>query len=129
MLIKRARRDQIKSFDAEIVGQLTTLYAGIQAYARVGLPQSSPIIYVPGSYPYWFKDTDGNGQLTPGEDSYGNRYRDFDDELLRAVFNYHSAQDPCSDLHNYRYTLQTIYDSGDVLDNGMLDGSLIGTRP
>ncbi len=118
-----------ESFDAEIVGQLATLYAAIQEYARVGLPQSSPIIYVPGSYPYWFKDTDGNGELTPGENSYGNRYRDFDDELLRAVFNYHSAKDPCSDMHNYRYTLQTIYDSGDVLDNGMLDGSLIGTRP
>lgn len=118
-----------ESFDAEIVGMAANLYAGIQAYADTGLPQSSKIIYSGHAYPYWFKDTNGDGLVTPGEDSYGNRYRDFDRELLRAAYNYHSAQDPCGDIHNYKYVLQSIYDSMDILDNAALDASVVGTRP
>ncbi len=118
-----------QSFDAEIKGMAANLYTAIQAYAVSGLPQSSPVIYVPTSYPYWFKDTDANGVLTPGENNFGNRYRDFDIHLLRAAYNYHSAQDPCGDIHNYKYVLQSLYDSTDFLDNSVLDGSIVGTRP
>ncbi|MCB9883788.1 MAG: chitobiase/beta-hexosaminidase C-terminal domain-containing protein [Planctomycetes bacterium] len=122
-----------ESFDAEIKGQAANLYTAIQAYAAaggaVGLPQAAHIIYVPGSYPYWFHDTDMNGMLSPGEDDFANRYRDFDDNLLRAAYNYHCAQDPCSDIHNHKYVLQTLYDSIDQLDDGMLNGSITGVRP
>ena len=118
-----------ESFDAEIKGMAANLYAGLQDYADLGLPQSSPIVYSPHSYPYWFYDTNGDGLVSPGEDIYPNRYRDFDRELLRAAFNYHSAQDPCGDIHNYRYVLQSVYDSADMLDNLKLDRSIQGTRP
>jgi len=118
-----------ESFDTEIVGFEARLLTAMQRYANLGLPQPSPIVYGPHAYPYWFKDTNDDGLLTPGEDNYGNRYRDFNNELLRAAYNYHSAQDPCGDIHNYKYVIQSIYDSTDMLDNGVLDGSIIGTRP
>jgi hypothetical protein len=113
-----------ESFDAEIKGMAEILYAQIQAYSDTGLPQPSLIVYGPGSYPYWFKDTNGDGLLSPGEDSYANGYKDFDRELLRAAYNYHSAQDPCGDIHNYKYVLQSLYDSADMLDGGGLDDSI-----
>lgn len=118
-----------QSFNTELEGMAANLYAAMQDYARNGLPQSSPVVYGPGTYPYWFKDTNDDGLLTPGEDNFANRYRDFDRELLRAAYNYHSGQDPCGDMHNYQYVLQSLYDSADMLDNAMLDGSAMGTRP
>jgi hypothetical protein len=118
-----------ESYDAEIRGMAANLYAELQNYAWNGLAQPSPIVYEPTSYPYFFKDTDGNGVVTPGEANYGNRYRDFDIELLRAAFNYHSGQDPCGDMHNYRYVMQSLYDPADMLDDGMLNLSAMGTRP
>ncbi|MCA9000359.1 MAG: chitobiase/beta-hexosaminidase C-terminal domain-containing protein [Planctomycetes bacterium] len=118
-----------ESFEAELEGMRTMLYAAIQNYADMTLPQSSKIVYGPGSYPYWFKDTNGDGLLTPGEDSFANGYKDFDRELLRAAYNFHSAQDPCSDMHNYKYVLQSLYDSVDMLDDGALNNSPAATRP
>jgi hypothetical protein len=118
-----------ESFDNEINGMKAKLYTAIQAYADTGLMASSKIVYGPGSYPYWFQDTNGDGLLTPGEDSYANGYKDFDRELLRAAYNFHSAQDPCGDMHNYKYVLQSLYDSVDMLDNGVLDNSPTATRP
>ncbi|MCA8982052.1 MAG: chitobiase/beta-hexosaminidase C-terminal domain-containing protein [Planctomycetes bacterium] len=118
-----------ESFNDEIVGSSANLYLAIQAYATGTLVPSSPIVYAPGSYPYWFMDTNADGMVSPGEDVYSNGYKDFDRELLRAAYNYHAAQDPCGDIHNYKYVLQSLYDSTDKLDNGALDGSVIGTRP
>lgn len=120
------------SFQEEIDGMQANLLTAMQAYARAGtpgLPQSSPIVYGPGSYPYWFNDLNDNSVTDPGEDIFPNRYRDFDNELLRAAFNYHAAEDPCSDIHSYKYTLQTLYDSNDELDDGLLNASAPGTRP
>jgi hypothetical protein len=121
------------SFQDEIDGMQFTLLVAIQDYARFGtpgLPQPSPVAYTPDSYPYWFSDTNDNGVVDPGvEDDFSNRYRDFDTDLLRAAFNYHASQDPCSDIHNYKYTLQTLYDSIDKLDDDMLNGTAPGMRP
>jgi len=118
-----------ESFNAEIEGVRATLYAAIQDYAMNTLVPASPIVYGPGSYPYWFKDTNANGILDPAEATSSNGYKDFDLEMLRAAFNYHSGQDPCGDMHNYKYVLQTLYDSADMLDDLMLNGSALGTRP
>jgi hypothetical protein len=96
------------------------LLAAIQAYARDEI--GTPIVYA-DRYPYWFSDTNGNGTLDEGE---GN-YTAFDDRLLAAAYNYHSDQDPCGDMHNYKYVLQTAYDSIDDLDGGGLDNSVMGT--
>jgi hypothetical protein len=84
-----------ESFQAEIDGLEEALLTAIQDYATNTL--NSPISYT-GNYPYWFNATGGN-------------YRDFDRTLLQAAYNYHSNQDPCGDMHNYKYVIQTIIDS------------------
>ena len=116
-----------ESFQGEIDGMLAILYAQIQDYAANTL--SAPIIYSAGDYPYWFNDTNSNGLVDEGEASFPNAYGDFDAALLPAAYNYHAGQDPCGDIHNYQYVLQTLYDSTDALDNGKLDDSLTATRP
>lgn len=110
-----------------------SLLIGIETYASVTLV--SPILYAPGSYPYWFQDNGagggvaGDGIANGTEVSFGNRYRDFDRNLLQAAFNFHSAQDPCGDIHNHRYVIQTLYDALDDLDDGLQNDSVIGNRP
>jgi hypothetical protein len=119
-----------ESFQGEIDGMEELLLTASQDYAANTL--GAPIIYSAGSYPYWFKDTDGDRVVDEGEASFGNRFTDFDDALLAAAYNYHSNQDPCGDMHNYKYVLQTAYDSIDNLDDGLFNGSVNGgaaTRP
>jgi nitrate reductase cytochrome c-type subunit len=84
------------------------LLTAIQTYASANI---TPIVYGPGSYPYWFKDTDADGIADAGEINFGNRFTTFDDTLLKAAYNFHSAQDPCGDMHNYKYVIQTLIDS------------------
>jgi len=111
------------SFQDEIDGMLAGLLSEIQLYATTVL--GLPIIYSPNAYPYFFNDNNpANGVADPVEISFLNRYQTFDDSLLAAGYNYHSGRDPCGDLHNYRYVIQSLYDSIDDLDNGALDGSV-----
>jgi hypothetical protein len=119
-----------ESFQLEIDGMKELLYAAIQDYANAGLggtTYTSAIVYSSSAYPYWFVDTNGDGLPQEDETVYSNRYRDFDFDLLGAAFNYHSAQDPCNDIHNFGYALQTLYDSLDLLDDGTLNGSPQGS--
>ena len=83
--------------------------AEIQTYAANVI--GKPIIYQAGSYPYFFNDTNDNGIVDPGEAIFPNRYTSFDDALFKAAYNYHSNQDPCGDIHNHMYVIQTIIDS------------------
>ncbi|BCR05994.1 c-type cytochrome [Desulfuromonas versatilis] len=118
-----------ESFQAEIDGMEALLLAAIRNYAETVV--GTPIAYAPGSYPYWFVDDNNNGIVDADETT---RYSAFDDKLLAAAYNFHSNQDPCGDMHNYRYVLQTAYDSTDDLDDGILNNSVAGaavaaTRP
>ena len=82
---------------------LEDLYAAIQDYAQNGLPQPSPVLYDDAAYPYWFKD---NG-MGP---SYGNRYTDFDFDMLTAAYNYQVAlKDPGGYIHNGTYIEQLLF--------------------
>jgi hypothetical protein len=98
-----------ESFQHEIDGLEEALLAEIQTYAKTVI--GKPIIYQAGSYPYFFNDTNDNGIVDPGEAIFPNRYTSFDDALLKAAYNYHSNQDPCGDIHNHKYVIQTIIDS------------------
>ncbi len=117
-----------ESFQGEIDGMLALVLAEMQTYtAANALPD---IGYLAGAYPYWFIDTDGDGVIDPAtEGVFANRYVAFDDALLAAAYNYHSGQDPCSDIHNYKYVLQTLYDSVDDLNGGVADDVPNATRP
>jgi len=86
------------------------LYATIQAYALqiVGIP----IVYDVGSHPFFFIDTNGNGELDAEENRPDNGYNTWTPRLLRAAYNYnYFSRDPGAYAHNIDYTIQILYDS------------------
>lgn len=97
------------SYD-EIQTLLPELLAQIQSYATntIGVD----IGYDAHAYPYFFVDTNGNGVIDPDEANYGNKYNDFDANLLPAAYNYQVGQkDPCGYIHNADYIRQILFDS------------------
>jgi hypothetical protein len=94
----------------EVAGVADALYAAIQSYATN--VAKAPIAYSAASYPYFFKDTDGNGKLDPAEAASANKYVNWTPRLLCAAYNYHYYQkDPGAFAHNPRYMVQVMYDS------------------
>jgi hypothetical protein len=86
----------------EIETMLDELYAEIQDYASnvIGVG----IFYDSSAYPYFFKE--GGGA------TFGNRYDQFDDKLLRAAYNYQvGLKDPGGYIHNGVYLKQIFFDS------------------
>jgi hypothetical protein len=111
------RRNSPEDFDGDgdtnegIAGEIETLaetlYAALQNYAAN--VAGTPIIYDSHSYPYFFVDTNGNGQVDPGESSYGNGYNAFTPRSLKAAYNYQYAQkDPGAFAHNGKYVIQVL---------------------
>jgi hypothetical protein len=96
------------------------LLAAIQDYATNII--GTPIAYTGTTYPYFFKDTNGNGIVDPGEDTFANRYNLFDDTLLTAAYNYQMDQkEPCGYIHNRRYIIQIMIDSIDAVGGDTSD--------
>ena len=103
-------------FDADgdteegIAGEISTMadavYAAMQAYAAN--TAGTAIIYNGSSYPYFFADADGNGQIDEGEGSYAT----WTPRLLKAAYNYqYVAKDPGAFAHNGKYIIQVLYDT------------------
>ena len=70
------------------------------------------IVYDSHSYPYFFTDTNADGEPSPDEANYGNRYGTWTPRLLRAAYNYqYAAKDPGGFAHNGKYIIQTLYDA------------------
>jgi hypothetical protein len=90
-----------------IAGEIATmsevLFAAMQAYTvNNGLDQ---IVYDSHAYPYFFNDTDGDGEPNDG-------YSTWTPALLRAAYNYQYTQkDPGAFAHNSTYVMQFLYDS------------------
>jgi hypothetical protein len=115
----------------EIEGLQEALYAAIQAYAS---DAGTPIIYDSHAYPYFFIDTNANGEVDEGEGVYPNAYKPWSPRLLKAAYNYQvSYKDPGGYAHGGKYVIQLLYDSiedlgGDVegfrrIDHGHFAGS------
>ncbi|KAA3643619.1 MAG: hypothetical protein DWQ07_23840 [Chloroflexi bacterium] len=94
----------------EIDGLAEILYAAIQEYAAEA---GTPIIYDSHAYPYFFIDTDGDGESAgPSEANYGNQYNVWTPRLLQAAYNYqYSQKDPGAYVHNAEYVAQVLFDS------------------
>ncbi len=102
--------------DAEegIAGEIETLhealYAAMQDYAANTI--GTGIVYDSHSYPYFFTDTNENGEADPDEANYGNQYATWTPRLLRAAYNYqYAAKDPGGSAHNAKYIIQALYDA------------------
>lgn len=94
----------------ELVGLKDTLYANIQAYAAE--VAGTPIVYSSEAHPYWFIDTNENGEADADEINSGNRFASWTPRLLRAAYNYQtSKKDPGNYVHGGKYIIQLLYDS------------------
>jgi hypothetical protein len=86
------------------------LLVAIQSYAADTL--GAPVVYAPANYPYWYIDSNANGEADPDEINGDNRYPSWTPTLLRAAYNYqYVAKDPGAFAHNNRYILQILQDS------------------
>ncbi len=102
--------DLLESLKSEIQGLEIKLYRQMQSYAAnvIGVP----LIYDSHSYPYFFIDSNGNGEIDPGENIFPNAYPGFDGKLLKAAYNYQVSQkDPNGFIHNAGYVAQLLVDS------------------
>jgi len=100
--------NKTESLQAELDGLENALYAQMQAY---GKSIGAPIVYSETSYPYFFKDTNGNGIADPDELDFSNGY-EFSAPMLRAAYNFQmSKKEPCGFIHNARYIAQLLVDS------------------
>ncbi len=112
--------------DEGIAGEIQTLtedlYAAMQEYTASEL--DSPIIYEGSTYPYFFVDTNGNGEVDEGEAVNSNAFNTWTPRLLQSAYNYQYVQkDPGAFAHNGQYIVQILEDSienlgGDV--SGMI---------
>jgi hypothetical protein len=117
--------DMDEPIRAEIETLDNDLYARIQAYAADVI--GTPIAKGTG-YPYWFIDTNGNGEVDADEGVRDNAYPSWTPRLLRAVYNYQFIYaDPGAFAHNPDYVLQVLYDS--VKDIGGEEAVATYTRP
>jgi hypothetical protein len=102
--------DTEEGIAGEIETMRETLYAALQDYAAD--VAGTPIIYDPASYPYYFTDTNGNGEADPEEAARENAFATWTPRLLQAAYNYqYSTKDPGTFAHNAKYILQVLYDS------------------
>ncbi|OGO40582.1 MAG: hypothetical protein A2Z04_07215 [Chloroflexi bacterium RBG_16_57_9] len=94
----------------EIAGLQEKLYTAIKAYGNE--ISHKAIAYDSHTHPYFFIDTNGNGQVDPDEAKSANRYNAFTARLLKAAYNYQVSQkDPGKFAHNGKYIIQILHDS------------------
>jgi hypothetical protein len=102
----------------EIEGLQEMLYEGIQAYAAE--VAGTPIVYDSAAYPYFFVDTNANGEPDEDEANYGNRYNAWTGRLAKAAYNYQtSKKDPGAFTHGGKYFIQLLYDSIEDLNESL----------
>jgi hypothetical protein len=102
--------DATEGIAGEIATLREALYAAIQDYGTE--VAETDIVYDAHAYPYFFVDTNSNGEPDPDEANYGNRYNAWTPRLLRAAYNYqYATKDPGAFAHNGQYIIQVLYDT------------------
>jgi hypothetical protein len=102
--------DTTEGIAQEIETMREMLYAAIQEYGTS--KAGAAIVYNPDTHPYFFIDTNGNGEADPEESNSDNQYNAWTPRLLRAAYNYqYSTKDPGAFTHNGKYIIQTLYDT------------------
>jgi len=94
----------------ELEGLRTALMAAIQDYTQAN--SLANVCYDSHAYPYWFVDTDGNGECSEDEAKNVNQFREWTARLTRAAYNFQvSLKDPGAFAHNAKYMIQLLHDS------------------
>ncbi len=107
--------DTLEGIAGEIDGLRELLLQDIMAYANE--VSGKAIAYSPESYPYFFFDTNGNGEVDKDEATRENGYKAFTADLLRAAYNYQvSVKDPGAFAHNPKYVIELLFDSIESLN-------------
>lgn len=113
--------DLEEGISTEITGLQEVLYAAIQAYAAD--VAGAAIAYDSHAYPYFFNDTNGDGEAGEDEANYGNQFASWTPRLLQAAYNYQvSLKDPGAYVHGGKYIIQLLYDSTADLDAALVEG-------
>ncbi|HQY91018.1 hypothetical protein [Caldilinea sp.] len=104
----------------ELAGLQETLLASMQTYAAE--VAGTPIGYDSASYPYFFVDADGSGELEEGEVAFDNGFAAWTPRLLQAAYNYQtSVKDPGAYTHGGKYVIQLLYDSIATLNEAIAE--------
>ncbi|MCC6148206.1 MAG: hypothetical protein IT308_11645 [Anaerolineaceae bacterium] len=99
----------------EIEGLRGLLLEAMQAYAQE--VAGSPLAYSTDIYPYFFTDTNANGQLDADEGIFPNSFKSWTPRLGKAAYNYQaSVKDPGAYVHGGKYIIQLLYDSIESLN-------------
>jgi hypothetical protein len=94
----------------EVAGLREMLFSAIQAYASE--VAGTPIAYTTEAYPYFFIDTNEDGEAGPDEAIFPNRYNAWTARMARAAYNFQtSLKDPGAYVHGGKYIIQLLYDS------------------
>jgi len=113
--------DMEEGIKGEIETLQEMLYSAIQMYASEVV--GSPIVYDSHAYPYFFVDTNENGEPDADEANYGNRYVSFTPVLVQATYNFQvTMKDPGNYAHNPDYTIQLLYDSIEAVNEQLAEG-------
>jgi len=116
--------DETEGLAQEVATMEEEVYLAMQTYATE--TSGTGIVYDAHAYPYFFADTNGNGEADEDEANSENSFKGWTPRLLRAAYNFQwVAKDPGAFAHNGKYILQVLYDS---LED--LGGNVAGkTRP
>jgi hypothetical protein len=94
----------------EIDVMAEALYRAIQDYTVEVM--DTHVIYAPNTFPYFFIDSNANGEVDEGEAAFPNRLQTWTPRLVRTTYNLNFVtQDPGIHVHNAKYALQFLYDS------------------
>jgi predicted CXXCH cytochrome family protein len=92
---------------AEIDGLAARTLAAMQAVAA-----APGLCYAEASYPYFFKDSNGDKSCSAAEAVSSNGFSAWTAGLAKAAFNYQlSRKEPGAWAHNFDYMAQLLYDS------------------
>ena len=102
--------DLEEGVSGEIAGLQEMLYGAMQSYSSE--VAGTPLVYNPAAYPYFFIDTNENGEADEAEASSDNSFNAWTGRLVKAAYNYQvSLKDPGTYAHGGKYIIQLLYDS------------------
>jgi predicted CXXCH cytochrome family protein len=123
-LVHRQDYDGDGLLSEPLLGELTGL--GDRLLAAMNAASPGGLCYSEKTYPYFFKDVDGDGkpQCSAADATTAGRFTAWTAKLMKAAHNYQLVRkDPGAWAHNFEYAAQLLYDS--VQDLGGDVGKLV----